>query len=414
MANDYDLLKILGSTTSKLGCAGSSSTDTGAFAGVNTQEFINSIYTLSDSNVSTEQKVEQGTKLGLNFLLSLFGNKEEATATKEVNTNVKNAEKTKDALTESAAKTQSRVADKLAEMENNAKSVQEAIANLEETSQEKEEYQKQIEEKVQRLNAIKEEIQANPEKASEYLSELTEISASIQDISSALEKLTSSVEESTKNVADLQQANLELNDEGNNIVEEGVAEQQSIAQNVVNQQVVNSATGATGVVNNTQSLAAKAEATTLEASTKASSLIPGVGAIASTSTSVLASKLYQVSDDQLASGSIRQLGATSNATTLTCLNSMISTNLTDFSNFPTAIGSMLSDTDSYVSDFTSFIQPVDEWLDNASSIGDEAEAINEAVSQIKENNSEAEKSDNQTSQSSVFNYNTEKLEEMAS
>lgn len=414
MANDYDLLKILGSTTSKLGCAGSSSTDTGAFAGVNTQEFINSIYTLSDSNVSTEQKVEQGTKLGLNFLLSLFGNKEEATATKEVNTNVKNAEKTKDALTESAAKTQSRVADKLAEMENNAKSVQEAIANLEETSQEKEEYQKQIEEKVQRLNAIKEEIQANPEKASEYLSELTEISASIQDISSALEKLTSSVEESTKNVADLQQANLELNDEGNNIVEEGVAEQQSIAQNVVNQQVVNSATGATGVVNNTQSLAAKAEATTLEASTKASSLIPGVGAIASTSTSVLASKLYQVSDDQLASGSIRQLGATSNATTLTGLNSMISTNLTDFSNFPTAIGSMLSDTDSYVSDFTSFIQPVGEWLDNASSIGDEAEAINEAVSQIKENDSEAEKSDNQTSQSSVFNYNTEKLEEMAS
>lgn len=414
MANDYDLLKILGNTTSKIGSVGSSSTDAGASAGVNTQEFINSIYTLSDSNVSTEQKVEQGTKLGLNFLLSLFGNKEEATATKEVNTNVKNAEKTKDALTESAAKTQSRVADKLAEMENNAKSVQEAIANLEETSQEKEEYQKQIEEKVQRLNAIKEEIQANPEKASEYLSELTEISASIQDISSALEKLTSSVEESTKNVADLQQANLELNDEGNNIVEEGVAEQQSIAQNVVNQQVVNSATGATGVVNNTQSLAAKAEATTLEASTKASSLIPGVGAIASTSTSVLASKLYQVSDDQLASGSIRQLGATSNATTLTGLNSMISTNLTDFSNFPTAIGSMLSDTDSYVSDFTSFIQPVVEWLDNASTIGDEAEAINEAVSQIKENNSEAEKSDNQTSQSSVFNYNTEKLEEMAS
>ena len=414
MANDYDLLKILGNTTSKIGSVDSSSTDAGASAGVNTQEFINSIYTLSDSNVSTEQKVEQGTKLGLNFLLSLFGNKEEATATKEVNTNVKNAEKTKDALTESAAKTQSRVADKLAEMENNAKSVQEAIANLEETSQEKEEYQKQIEEKVQRLNAIKEEIQANPEKASEYLSELTEISASIQDISSALEKLTSSVEESTKNVADLQQANLELNDEGNNIVEEGVAEQQSIAQNVVNQQVVNSATGATGVVNNTQSLAAKAEATTLEASTKASSLIPGVGAIASTSTSVLASKLYQVSDDQLASGSIRQLGATSNATTLTGLNSMISTNLTDFSNFPTAIGSMLSDTDSYVSDFTSFIQPVVEWLDNASTIGDEAEAINEAVSQIKENNSEAEKSDNQTSQSSVFNYNTEKLEEMAS
>lgn len=414
MANDYDLLKILGNTTSKIGSVDSSSTDAGASAGVNTQEFINSIYTLSDSNVSTEQKVEQGTKLGLNFLLSLFGNKEEATATKEVNTNVKNAEKTKDALTESAAKTQSRVADKLAEMENNAKSVQEAIANLEETSQEKEEYQKQIEEKVQRLNAIKEEIQANPEKASEYLSELTEISASIQDISSALEKLTSSVEESTKNVADLQQANLELNDEGNNIVEEGVAEQQSIAQNVVNQQVVNSATGATGVVNNTQSLAAKAEATTLEASTKASSLIPGVGAIASTSTSVLASKLYQVSDDQLASGSIRQLGATSNATTLTGLNSMISTNLTDFSNFPTAIGSMLSDTDSYVSDFTSFIQPVVEWLDNASTIGDEAEAINEAVSQIKENNSEAEKSENQTSQSSVFNYNTEKLEEMAS
>ena len=414
MANDYDLLKILGNTTSKIGSVDSSSTDAGASAGVNTQEFINSIYTLSDSNVSTEQKVEQGTKLGLNFLLSLFGNKEEATATKEVNTNVKNAEKTKDALTESAAKTQSKVADKIAEMEQNAQKVQEEIANLEETSKEKEDYQKQIEEKVQRLNAIKEEIQANPEKASEYLSELTEISASIQDISSALEKLTSSVEESTKNVADLQQANLELNDEGNNIVEEGVAEQQSIAQNVVNQQVVNSATGATGVVNNTQSLAAKAEATTLEASTKASSLIPGVGAIASTSTSVLASKLYQVSDDQLASGSIRQLGATSNATTLTGLNSMISTNLTDFSNFPTAIGSMLSDTDSYVSDFTSFIQPVVEWLDNASTIGDEAEAINEAVSQIKENNSEAEKSDNQTSQSSVFNYNTEKLEEMAS
>lgn len=414
MANDYDLLKILGSTTSKLGCAGSSSTDTGAFAGVNTQEFINSIYTLSDSNVSTEQKVEQGTKLGLNFLLSLFGNKEEASATKEVNDNTKNAEASQKALTDAAAKTQSKVADKIAEMEQNAQKIQEQIAKLEETSQEKENYQKQIEEKVQRLNAIKEEIQANPEKASEYVSELSEISTSIQDISSALENLSSSVEENTNEVENLQQSSSEANDDANDIVDDGIAEQQSIAQNVANQQVVNSATGATGVVNNTQSLAAKAEATTLEASTKASSLIPGVGAIASTSTNVLASKLYQVSDDQLASGSIRKLGATSNATTLTGLNSMISTNLTDFSNFPTAIGSMLSDTDSYVSDFTSFIQPVDEWLDNASSIGDEAEAINEAVSQIKENDSEAEKSDNQTSQSSVFNYNTEKLEEMAS
>ena len=409
-----DFLDIINKTTGGVGGVGSFSTGAGSSSNVNTQEFINSVYTFGDPNATTEQKIQKATNFGLNFLLSLVGNNEEAGAAKEVNDNAKNAEASQKALTDAAAKTQSKVADKIAEMEQNAQKVQEEIANLEETSKEKEDYQKQIEEKVQRLNEIKAEIQANPEKASEYLSELTEISASIQDISSALEKLTSSVKESSQNVEDSQQESSDLNDEGNNIVEEGVAEQQSIAQNIATQQTVNATTAATGVVNNTQGTAAQAEAVAIEASSKSSSFIPVVGAFTSAAGSTVASKLYQVSEDQFASGSIRNSGAASNATTLTGLHSMISTNLTDFSNFPTAIGSMLSDTDSYVSDFTSFMQPVGEWLDNASSIGDEANAIYEAANQVRENDSEAENTDNQTSQSNEFNYDTDKLEEMAS
>lgn len=412
MADDF--LKIINKTASGIGGVNSFSTGAGSSSGVNTQDFINSIYTLSDSNVSTEQKVQKTTNFGLNFLLSLIGNNEEARATKEVNDNTKNAEASQKALTDAAAKTQSKVTDKIAEMEQNAQKIQEQIDKLEETSQEKENYQKQIEEKVQRLNAIKEEIQANPEKASEYVSELSEISTSIQDISSALEKLSSSVKENTNEVEDLQQSSSEANDDANDIVDNGIAEQQSIAQNVTNQQVVNSATGATGVVNNTQGVAAKAKATALEASSKTSSLIPGVGAIASTSTSVLASKLNRVSEDQLASGSIRKVGSASNATYLTGLNSMILTNLTDFSNFPTAIGSILSGTDSNVSEFTTFMQPVGEWLDNANSLGDEANTINEAADQIEENDTEGDDNDNQNSQSNDFNYDTDKLEEIAS
>lgn len=412
MADDF--LKIINKTASGIGGVDSFSTGAGSSSGVNTQDFINSIYTLSDSNVSTEQKVQKTTNFGLNFLLSLIGNNEEARATKEVNDNTKNAEASQKALTDAAAKTQSKVTNKIAEMEQNAQKIQEQIAKLEETSQEKENYQKQIEEKVQRLNAIKEEIQANPEKASEYVSELSEISTSIQDISSALEKLTSNVEENTKNVQDLQQANIETNAETDNIIEEGVTEQQAIAQNIITLQTVNATTGATGIVNNTQGVAAKTEAAAIEASSKSSSFIPVAGAFTSAAGSAVASKLYQVSDDQLASGSIRNLGSASNATYLTGLDSMISTNLTDFSNFPTAIGSMLSDTESYVSDFTDLMQPVGEWLDNANSLDDEANTINEAADQIKENDTEDENNDNQNSQANDFNYDTDKLEEMVS
>ena len=75
---------------------------------------------------------------------------------------------------------------------------------------------------------------------------------------------------------------------------------------------------------------------------------------------------------------------------------------------------MLSDTDSYVSDFTDLMQPVGEWLDNANSLGDEANTINEAADQIEENDTEGDDNDNQNSQSNDFNYDTDKLEEIAS
>lgn len=377
--------------------------------GLDTNGFINSIYTLSTSNGTTGQKVQQGTKLGLQFLLSLVNSKEEASATKEVNDNTKAANDTERKLTEAAAKTQERVTAKISEMEANAQKVQELIAKLDETAQKKDDYQKQIVEKVQRLNQIKEEIKANPEKASAYLSELTEIGASIQALASELETLASSVEEATSSVETLQNDNADINDEANNIVDEGVTEQQSIAQEVVAQQATNATTGATAVVNNTQAIAAGTQATAMEAASKSSSLIPGFGAIASSAGEAVVAKLRTVETDQFASANIRNSGFTSNAAYLSGLNNMISTNLTDFSNFPTAIGSALNDTEGYIADFTNLTQPIGEWLSATANLGEEANSINEAVAQFQDYNSE-EGSDTQNAKE--FNYDTSKLEEM--
>ena len=377
--------------------------------GLDTNDFINSIYTLSTSNGTTGQKVQQGTKLGLQFLLSLVNSKEEASATKEVNDNTKVANDTERKLTEAATKTQERVTAKISEMEANAQKVQELIANLDETAQKKDDYQKQIVEKVQRLNQIKEEIKANPEKASGYLAELTEIGASIQALASELETLASSVEDATSSVETLQNDNVDINDEANNIVDEGVAEQQGIAQEVVAQQAINATTGATAVVNNTQAIAAGTQATALEAASKSSSLIPGFGAIASSAGEAVVAKLRTVETDQFASANIRNSGFTSNTAYLSGLNNMISTNLTDFSSFPTAIGSALNDTEGYIADFTNLTQPIGEWLSATANLGEEANYINEAVAQFQENNSE-EGSDSQNTKE--FNYDTSKLEEM--
>ena len=377
--------------------------------GLDTNDFINSIYTLSTSNGTTGQKVQQGTKLGLQFLLSLVNSKEEASATKEVNDNTKVANDTERKLTEAATKTQERVTAKISEMEANAQKVQELIANLDETAQKKDDYQKQIVEKVQRLNQIKEEIKANPEKASGYLAELTEIGASIQALASELETLASSVEDATSSVETLQNDNVDINDEANNIVDEGVAEQQGIAQEVVAQQAINATTGATAVVNNTQAIAAGTQAPALEAASKSSSLIPGFGAIASSAGEAVVAKLRTVETDQFASANIRNSGFTSNTAYLSGLNNMISTNLTDFSSFPTAIGSALNDTEGYIADFTNLTQPIGEWLSATANLGEEANYINEAVAQFQENNSE-EGSDSQNTKE--FNYDTSKLEEM--
>ena len=377
--------------------------------GLDTKDFINSIYTLSTSNGTTGQKVQQGTKLGLQFLLSLVNSKEEASATKEVNDNTKAANDTERKLTEAAAKTQERVTAKISEMEANAQKVKELIAKLDETAQKKDDYQKQIEDKVQRLNQIKEDIKANPEKASAYLAELTEIGASIQALASELETLASSVEEATSSVETLQNDNADINDEANNIVDEGVTEQQSIAQEVVAQQATNATTGATAVVNNTQAIAAGTQATTMEAASKSSSFIPGFGAIASSAGEAVVTKLRTVETDQFASANIRNSGFTSNAAYLSGLNNMISTNLTDFSSFPTAIGSALSDTEGYIADFTNLTQPIGEWLSATANLGEEANSINEAVAQFQDHNSE-EGSDTQNAKE--FNYDTSKLEEM--
>lgn len=377
--------------------------------GLDTNGFINSIYTLSTSNGTTGQKVQQGTKLGLQFLLSLVNSKEEASATKEVNDNTKAANDTERKLTEAAAKTQERVTAKISEMEANAQKVQELIAKLDETAQKKDDYQKQIVEKVQRLNQIKEDIKANPEKASAYLAELTEIGASIQALASELETLASSVEEATSSVETLQNDNADINDEANNIVDEGVTEQQSIAQEVVAQQATNATTGATAVVNNTQAIAAGTQATAMEAASKSSSFIPGFGAIASSAGEAVVAKLRTVETDQFASANIRNSGFTSNAAYLSGLNNMISTNLTDFSSFPTAIGSALSDTEGYIADFTNLTQPIGEWLSATANLGEEANSINEAVAQFQDHNSE-EGSDTQNAKE--FNYDTSKLEEM--
>lgn len=377
--------------------------------GLDTNDFINSIYTLSTSNGTTGQKVQQGTKLGLQFLLSLVNSKEEASATKEVNDNTKAANDTERKLTEAAAKTQERVTAKISEMEANAQKVQELIAKLDETAQKKDDYQKQIEEKVQRLNQIKEDIKANPEKASAYLAELTEIGASIQALASELETLASSVEEATSSVETLQNDNADINDEANNIVDEGVTEQQSIAQEVVAQQATNATTGATAVVNNTQAIAAGTQATAMEAASKSSSFIPGFGAIASSAGEAVVAKLRTVETDQFASANIRNSGFTSNVAYLSGLNNMISTNLTDFSSFPTAIGSALSDTEGYIADFTNLTQPIGEWLSATANLGEEANSINEAVAQFQDHNSE-EGSDTQNAKE--FNYDTSKLEEM--
>lgn len=379
--------------------------------GLDTKDFINSIYTLSTSNGTTGQKVQQGTKLGLQFLLSLVNSKEEASATKEVNDNTKAANDTERKLTEAAAKTQERVTAKISEMEANAQKVQELIAKLDETAQKKDDYQKQIEEKVQRLNQIKEDIKANPEKASAYLAELTEIGASIQALASELETLASSVEEATSSVETLQNDNADINDEANNIVDEGVTEQQSIAQEVVAQQATNATTGATAVVNNTQAIAAGTQATAMEAASKSSSFIPGFGAIASSAGEAVVAKLRTVETDQFASANIRNSGFTSNVAYLSGLNNMISTNLTDFSSFPTAIGSALSDTEGYIADFTNLTQPIGEWLSATANLGEEANSINEAVAQFQDHNSE-EGSDTQNAKE--FNYDTSKLEEMIS
>lgn len=377
--------------------------------GLDTNDFINSIYTLSTSNGTTGQKVQQGTKLGLQFLLSLVNSKEEASATKEVNDNTKAANDTERKLTEAAAKTQERVTAKISEMEANAQKVQELIAKLDETAQKKDDYQKQIEEKVQRLNQIKEDIKANPEKASAYLAELTEIGASIQALASELETLASSVEEATSSVETLQNDNADINDEANNIVDEGVTEQQSIAQEVVAQQATNATTGATAVVNNTQAIAAGTQATAMEAASKSSSFIPGFGAIASSAGEAVVTKLRTVETDQFASANIRNSGFTSNIAYLSGLNNMISTNLTDFSSFPTAIGSALSDTEGYIADFTNLTQPIGEWLSATANLGEEANSINEAVAQFQDYNSE-EGSDTQNAKE--FNYDTSKLEEL--
>lgn len=377
--------------------------------GLDTNYFINSIYTLSTSNGTTGQKVQQGTKLGLQFLLSLVNSKEEASATKEVNDNTKVANDTERKLTEAAAKTQERVTAKISEMEENAQKVQELIAKLDETAQKKDDYQKQIVEKVQRLNQIKEEIKANPEKASAYIAELTEIGASIQALASELETLASSVEDATSSVETLQNDNADINDEANNIVDEGVAEQQSIAQEVVAQQAKNATTGATAVVNNTQAIAAGTQATAMEAASKSSSFIPGFGAIANSAGEAVVTKLRTVETDQFASANIRNSGFTSNAAYLSGLNNMISTNLTDFSSFPTAIGSALNVTEGYIADFTNLTQPIGEWLSATANLGEEANSINEAVAQFQEYNSE-EGSDSQNAKE--FNYDTNKLEEM--
>lgn len=377
--------------------------------GLDTNDFINSIYTLSTSNGTTGQKVQQGTKLGLQFLLSLVNSKEEASATKEVNDNTKAANDTERKLTEAAAKTQERVTAKISEMEANAQKVQELIAKLDETAQKKDDYQKQIVEKVQRLNQIKEEIKVNPEKASAYLAELTEIGASIQALASELETLASSVEDATTSVETLQNDNADINDEANNIVDEGVTEQQSIAQEVVAQQAKNATTGATAVVNNTQAIAAGTQATAMEAASKSSSLIPGFGAIASSAGEAVVAKLRTVETDQFASANIRNSGFISNTAYLSGLNNMISTNLTDFSSFPTAIGSALNVTEGYIADFTNLTQPIGEWLSATANLGEEANSINEAVAQFQENNSE-EGSDSQNTKE--FNYDTSKLEEM--
>ena len=377
--------------------------------GLDTKDFINSVYDISASNDTKDEKVQKGVNLGLKFLLSLVNSKEETSATKEVNDNTKAANDTERKLTEAAAKTQERVTAKISEMEANAQKVQELIAKLDETAQKKDDYQKQIEEKVQRLNQIKEDIKANPEKASAYLAELTEIGASIQALASELETLASSVEEATSSVETLQNDNADINDEANDIVDEGVTEQQSIAQEVVAQQATNATTGATAVVNNTQAIAAGTQATTMEAASKSSSFIPGFGAIANSAGEAVVTKLRTVETDQFASANIRNSGFTSNAAYLSGLNNMISTNLTDFSSFPTAIGSALSDTEGYIADFTNLTQPIGEWLSATANLGEEANSINEAVAQFQDHNSE-EGSDTQNAKE--FNYDTSKLEEM--
>lgn len=381
-------------------------TDDGSSYGgsFNAQSFTNSIYTIADPNAGTEEKVEAGVKFSIDFLLSLLGKKEEATAKEQVDDNKSAATDLVDNLDGVVNNTTSQMEEIIAEIEATIERIQTNINQIEESNEEKESYQEEIEKLTLDLTTAVEIInnpEASAEEKRDALEKIDGVQAGLADLEEKVTEINENVVALTESTDELGAASEGLNSDSEDVINDGNQQLQNGQRQVEQQEVTNATTQATGVTNIATSEAAQAAGETAQASSSASSAVPIIGGLLGSGGQALAQQLFSVAGDQGGAGEYRIGSYAPIANLLTYSKDLINTNLPVFSNFPNSIGGLMRNSTEFSSNFYSITGALGEWTDLAMTTIPE---VNETLDEVQDSSNDSENPDKK------LNIDTEALE----
>lgn len=379
---------------------------------------------LANEGTSTEQKIQSILQM-LPSLWSLVGVDEAGNAAGEVSKNADAETNLKNSIKSTQEKNNNEINQLINKIEENTKVINNNIEKANKAQEEKEKAQNEIEKQTQTITNCKgilENSNATSAERSVAIEKLKAANTSITTYAANIETLFSTVNQSQEEVAEATDNNNNINGEIETVVAEGNQDIQNLNLDYLSQITTNQTTSLVAKTNKATSQAAGVLATELEAASEGSSLIPGVGSVASATAGIKAQQMRKVESSQGIASDTREKGADTVTTKLTADKTDIQTAfnmISDLSNI--AIGSYneglgLSD------NFYSYIEPVGSWVQQAVDIKEQPEALAEAITDAEahfnqndenvnpqNNNNNSGNNDSQNNQQYTFNFNPDEL-----
>lgn len=347
-----------------------SSSNGGSSEAVNVKGFMNSAWTMLDSETDTEQKVNAGVTLGMQTLLALFGKNEEATVKASTQQNEAAAEQLNSNLNSVAQNTNQHVQNAISQIEAIIGQIEENLQKANEANEEKQAYQKEVEGHIENLNNAQEilnDSNATKEEKKDALAAISGVRGSVEALLEKVNKLDGVVQEATRNTEELQSENVDLANETTGVIDNGNQALQDGAQKVVTEHGKNTATSVKATSDATVSTTAATTAAGLKTASTFLSFIPGVGALTSSAGNTVADKLMSVSTDfgsasSIGFGSFAKVGSKLSST-----NGLINTNFSQFANFSNSLGGLSDNSLNLSNTYYSIAGTIGSWTE--SSIG---------------------------------------------